>query len=52
MNALVKNSVTEKRSWQRSNFPEAIPFWFAISSPLTGLIIGLLGAWFFSWLTS
>jgi hypothetical protein len=31
---------------------EAIPFWFAISSPLTGLILGLLGAWFFTWLTT
>jgi hypothetical protein len=32
--------------------PEAIPLWFAISSPLTGLLLGLLGAWFFTWLTS
>ena len=31
---------------------EAIPFWFAISSPLTGLIVGLLGAWLVTWLTS
>ena len=31
---------------------EAIPLWFALSSPLTGLIIGLLGAWFVTWLTS
>jgi hypothetical protein len=31
---------------------EAIPLWFAISSPLIGLIIGFLGAWFFTWLTS
>jgi hypothetical protein len=31
---------------------EAIPLWFAISSPLTGLLLGLLGAWFFTWLTS
>jgi hypothetical protein len=31
---------------------EAIPFWFAISSPLTGLILGLLGAWVVTWLTS
>src|SRR6266581_5024816 len=28
---------------------EAIPLWFAVSSPLTGLILGLLGAWFFTW---
>ena len=31
---------------------EAISFWFAISSPLTGLVIGFLGAWFYTWLTS
>jgi len=31
---------------------EAIPLWFAISSPLIGLIIGFLGAWFVTWLTS
>jgi hypothetical protein len=31
---------------------EAIPLWFAISSPLIGIIIGFLGAWFVTWLTS
>jgi hypothetical protein len=31
---------------------EAIPFWFAISSPLTGLLLGFLGAWLVTWLTS
>jgi hypothetical protein len=31
---------------------ETIPFWFAISSPLTGLIVGFLGAWLVTWLTS
>jgi hypothetical protein len=39
-----------KRDWL--SLREAIPLWFAISSPLTGLILGLLGAWFFTWLTS
>src|SRR5689334_5423943 len=29
---------------------EAIPFWFAVSSPLLGALIGLLGAWFVAWL--
>jgi hypothetical protein len=47
MNALERDSLSEKlRRWERSNFPvlrEAIPFWFAISSPLSGLIIGFLG---------
>jgi hypothetical protein len=31
---------------------EAIPLWFAVSSPLTDLVLGLLGAWFVTWLTS
>jgi hypothetical protein len=31
---------------------ETIPLWFALSSPLTGLVLGLLGAWFVTWLTS
>jgi hypothetical protein len=31
---------------------EAIPLWFAISSPLIGIIIGFLGAWLVTWLTS
>jgi hypothetical protein len=44
-------------SWhvrRRDSIPlrEAIPLWFAISSPLIGLIIGFLGAWFVTWLTS
>jgi hypothetical protein len=31
---------------------EVIPFWFAVSSPLIGLIMGLLGAWFVTWLSA
>jgi len=39
---------------RRDSLPlrEAIPLWFAISSPLIGLIIGFLGAWFVTWLTT
>ena len=29
---------------------EVIPFWFAVSSPLLGALLGLLGAWFVAWL--
>ena len=29
-------------------FREMIPFWFAVSSPLIGVLMGLLGAWFVS----
>ena len=31
---------------------EAIPFWFAISSPLIGLALGVFGVWVVAWLTS
>ena len=30
---------------------EVIPFWFAVSSPLLGVLLGLLGAWFVAWLS-
>src|SRR6267378_2763640 len=45
---------TRWRIRRRDSLPlrEAIPLWFAISSPLIGLIIGFLGAWFVTWLTS
>jgi hypothetical protein len=29
---------------------EVIPFWFAVSSPLIGVLTGLLGAWLVRWL--
>jgi hypothetical protein len=40
--------------WRRESLSlqKAIPFWFAISSLLTGLIVGFVGAWFVTWLTS
>ena len=31
---------------------DVIPFWFAVSSPLIGTIMGLLGAWFVTWLSA
>lgn len=31
---------------------EVIPFWFAVSSPLLGALLGLLGAWFVAWITT
>ena len=31
---------------------EVIPFWFAVSSPLLGVLVGLLGAWFVTWLSA
>jgi phosphate/sulfate permease len=40
---------------RRRDFPalgEVISLWFAMLSPLIGLVIGFLGAWFVAWLTS
>jgi hypothetical protein len=31
---------------------EVIPFWFALSSPLLGVLLGLMGAWFVTWLSA
>jgi hypothetical protein len=31
---------------------EVIPFWFAVSSPMIGVVMGLLGAWFVTWLSA
>ena len=31
---------------------DVIPFWFAVSSPLLGMFLGLLGAWFVAWLSA
>jgi hypothetical protein len=31
---------------------EVIPFWFAVSSPLLGMLLGLLGAWLVAWLSA
>ena len=31
---------------------EVIPFWFTVSSPLLGMLLGLLGAWFVAWLSA
>jgi len=47
-------STMKHASWRRHALPlrEAIPLWFAISSPLIGVMIGLLGAWFVTWLTT
>jgi hypothetical protein len=47
-------SAIKHASWRRHALPlrEAIPLWFAISSPLIGVMIGLLGAWFVTWMTT
>jgi hypothetical protein len=40
------------QEYDRAPLGEVIPLWFALSSPLTGLLLGLLGAWFVTWLTN
>ncbi|HZS16602.1 MAG TPA: hypothetical protein VFA51_01590 [Candidatus Udaeobacter sp.] len=48
----VRSTVLQIRGRDALPLREAIPLWFALSSPLIGLILGFLGAWFVSWLTS
>jgi hypothetical protein len=31
---------------------QTIPFWFAISSPLIGVLVGLVAAWFVAWIST
>jgi hypothetical protein len=37
---------------ETNSLREVIPFWFAVSSPLLGAILGLLGAWFVAWVST
>ncbi len=52
MNTPATNHKSESNRPDSPDFGKAISLWFAISSPLTGLIIGFLGAWFYTWMTS
>jgi hypothetical protein len=57
MNTMLSTNINSKKHWhlrRRDSLPlrEAIPLWFAVSSPLIGVVIGFLGAWFVTWLTS
>ena len=49
LNMIARNAATSEFSGIRgldlSTLREAIPLWFAISSPLIGVILGFLGAW-------
>jgi hypothetical protein len=42
---------TANAEGETSPLKEVIPFWFAVSSPLLGALLGLLGAWFVTWLS-
>lgn len=48
MKATVQTANVEEKTF---SLKELIPFWFAVSSPLLGIILGLLGAWFVGWLS-
>ena len=47
MKAIVQTANVEEKT---ISLKELIPFWFAVSSPLVGVLLGLLGAWFVGWL--
>ena len=49
MKAIVQTANVEEETIP---LKEVIPFWFAESSPLLGMLLGLLGAWFVAWLTA
>jgi hypothetical protein len=49
---LANNLRFPQRGSNSLSLSEAIPFWFAVSSPLIGLALGFFGAWFATWLTS
>ena len=49
MKAIVQTINVEEET---ISLKELIPFWFAVSSPLVGILLGLLGAWFVTWLSA
>jgi hypothetical protein len=49
MKAIVQTANVEEEA---TSLKELIPFWFAVSSPLVGILLGLLGAWCVTWLSA
>jgi hypothetical protein len=49
MEAIVQTANVEGET---TPLKEVIPFWFAVSSPLLGMLLGLLGAWFVAWVSA
>ena len=47
-------TIVQTANIERETIPlrEVIPFWFAVSSPLLGVLFGLMGAWFVTWLSA
>jgi hypothetical protein len=49
----VKTIFQIENAWRDAiQLRELLPFWFAVSSPIIGVLIGLLGAWFVTWLSA
>ena len=48
MKAIVQTANVEEET---ISLKELIPFWFAVFSPLLGILLGFLGAWFMGWLS-
>ena len=48
----IANLIFPRRPRNSVPLSEAIPFWFAISSPLIGLALGVFGVWLVAHLTS
>ena len=49
MEAIVQTANVEGET---TPLKEVSPFWFAVSSPLLGMLLGLLGAWFVAWFSA
>jgi hypothetical protein len=49
MKPIVQNANVEGET---ISLKELIPFWFAVSSPLLGILMGLMGAWLVTWLSA
>ena len=47
-------AIVQTANVERETIPlkDVIPFWFAVSSPLLGMLLGLLGAWFVTWVST
>jgi hypothetical protein len=47
-------TIAQTANVERDAIPlrEVIPFWFAVSSPLLGVLLGLLGGWIVTWFSA
>jgi len=52
MKPIVQTADVDGEKGETISIREVIPFWFAVSSPLLGALLGLLGAWFVGWIST